>query len=89
MVTTDFSTRTPSLETSNSVYVVSDNQRTEHFLCAFDCTTDAGNISSRFLCLLLYPFNGKFAIVLRCKELKAAKCNYLLSTLSLDRRGFD
>ena len=31
-------------------------------LCAFDCTTDAGNISSRFLRVLSYPFNGKFAI---------------------------
>ena len=32
-----------------------------------------------FLCILPYPFNGKFAIDLRCKELKAAKCNHLLS----------
>ena len=77
VVTTD-SRREPSLETSNSIYIFLDNQRTEH-LCAFDCTTDAGNISSRFLCLLPYPFNGKFAIGLRSKELKAAKCNHLLS----------
>ena len=33
VVTTDFSTRGPSLETSNSVYIVSDNQRTGHFVC--------------------------------------------------------
>ena len=47
-------------------------------LCAFDCTTDAGNISSRFSCLLPYPFNGKFAIGLRSKDLKGAKCKHLL-----------
>ena len=41
-------------------------------LCAFDCTTNAGNISSRFLCLLPYPFDCKFAIGLRSKELEAA-----------------
>ena len=36
-------------------------------------------ISSRFLCLLPYPCNGKFAIGLGSKELKDVECNHLLS----------